>query len=212
MKNINTKSYWDNRFKSGSWDKAGSNQTIQYALGNVKHLDLNQNFQGKILDFGCALGDAIPVFKEAYPEAQITGLDISEEAISICKSKFGNLAEFICGTHENVAKQYDIIIASHVMEHITNDLLVVEKLLKQCKIMYIIVPYMESPLFHEHVNYYEDDYYDTFEVMDKVKYNVSYPVKLNYISVIKSFVKLKPAFKTQFSKNMILFKLKGKIE
>lgn len=210
MENINTKSYWDNRFKSGNWNKNGRKQTTHYALGNVAHMDLPRDFSGKILDFGCALGDAIPIFKEAFPHAKFTGIDISEEAIKICKENYGQIAKFISGTHTDI-DQTDVIIASHVMEHITDDRKVVEHLLKKCKALYIIVPYKENPLYHEHVNYYEEDYFDVFEVLNKVVYNVSYKNLMGLKGVIKSILKGKPTLYYPFSKNMILFKIKGSL-
>jgi SAM-dependent methyltransferase len=210
MKNINTKTYWNKRFKSGSWNKAGRKQTIHYALGNVLYMDLDKDFAGSILDFGCALGDAIPIFKSAFPNAIFYGIDISDEAIKICKENYGDLATFSSGSHQNVTEK-DIIIASHVMEHITDDKKVVRFLIEKCKYIYIIVPYKENPLYHEHVNYYEDDYYDDFEVLKKVKYNVSYKNRLGWKGVLKSILKAKPSMYYPFSKNMILFKIKGKL-
>lgn len=210
MENINTKSYWDNRFKSGNWNKNGRKQTTHYALGNVAHMDLPRDFSGEILDFGCALGDAIPMFREAFPKASFTGIDISEEAIKICKENYGQIAKFTSGTHTDI-DETDVIIASHVMEHITDDRKVAAHLLKKCNTLYIIVPYKEHPLYHEHVNYYEEDYYDEFDVEDKVIYNVNYKNKLSIKSVIKSILTGKPALTYTFSKNMILFKIKGSL-
>jgi hypothetical protein len=97
------------------------------------------------------------------------------------------------------------------MEHITDDKKVVRFLIEKCKYIYIIVPYKENPLYHEHVNYYEDDYYDDFEVLKKVKYNVSYKNRLGWKGVLKSILKAKPSMYYPFSKNMILFKIKGKL-
>lgn len=208
MENINTKLYWENRFKSGNWDKTGRKQTTNYALGNVAHMDLPKDFSGEIMDFGCALGDAIPIFKQAFPNAIFTGLDISEEAIKICRENYGQLARFISGTHTDVEKT-DVIIASHVMEHITDDKDVVRHLLEKCRVLYLVVPYKENPLYREHVNYYEDDYFDEFEVLSKVKYNVNYKNPLGFKGIIKSILKGKPTLYYPFSKDMILFKLKG---
>mgnify|MGYP006434073353 CR=1 FL=1 len=211
MKNINTKTYWDNRFKSGDWNKGGTYQTTQYAKGNVKHMDIDPRFSGSILDFGCALGDAIPILKLSYPNAQLYGVDISEEAIKICNQNYGQLAEFKTGSYE-ILGQYDIIIASHVMEHLTDDKNIVQSLLTKCKTLYIIVPYKENPLYIEHVNFYEDNYYDDFNVIDKIKYTISYKKKLHWKGILKSFILLSPAFSYKFSKDMILFKIKGSLK
>lgn len=210
MKNINTKEYWENRFSSGDWSQAGRFQTTQYAIGNVKQFDIEPFFNGSILDFGCALGDAMPILKSSYPNAKLFGIDISDEAIKLCKKEFGNLANFESGGYD-ILSHYDIILASHVMEHISNDRQVVELLLTKCKFLYIIVPYMEKPLYKEHVNYYEDDYYDNFNVLSKKRYTISYKIRASFKAVLKSFFYLNPSFNEDFSKDMIMFKLKGSL-
>ena len=78
------------------------------------------DFYGSILDFGCAQGDAIPIYKNNFPKASIFGIDISEIAIETCKIWFGNIAEFESGDFNKISLK-DIIIASHIMEHLTND-------------------------------------------------------------------------------------------
>ena len=208
MENINTKSYWNKRFKSDNWSKAGRFQTTQYAKGNIKHIDISPEFTGSILDFGCALGDAIQVYKQAYPRAKLFGIDISDEAIKICKERYGDIAEFGCGGYDQVNEK-DVIIASHVMEHLTDDRSIVKSLLSKCRLMYVIVPYKENPLYREHVNYYEEDYYEYFDVLKKSTFTISYTRRKPTKGIIKSLILLKPEFTRKFSKKMILFKIKG---
>lgn len=156
-KNINTRDYWEYRFSSGDWSlKQGENQTKNFALGQVPHLNIDKNFNGTILDFGCGLGDAIPVYKDYYPNAHLIGVDISQSAIEQCMTKYGNLAKFIKGECEDVPN-VDVIIASNVFEHLDGDKEIASRLLAKCNSLYIIVPYKESPLIHEHINYYDKD-------------------------------------------------------
>lgn len=167
MKNINTKSYWDNRFKSGDWEnKSGRKQTQDFATSQIVNFNIPANFSGSILDFGCALGDAIPIYKKHFPFAQLYGIDISEDAIKKCREQYGELATFIQGTHEDVPP-VDIIIASNVFEHLSNDIDVARVLFDKCKELYIIVPYNEDlkNCFSEHVNSYQIDYFKP--VIDK---------------------------------------------
>ncbi len=95
MRNINTKEYWEKRFLQ-DWKKGGSFQTKKYAEENIKYLDIKTDFNGEILDFGCALGDAIPIYSNAFPNARLKGVDISEEAIKSCKNKYNKYADFLC--------------------------------------------------------------------------------------------------------------------
>ena len=65
MENINTKEYWEKRFSTGDWEKSkGKTQTEDFAKSQVKYLNISKNFSGTILDFGCGLGDAFPVYKK----------------------------------------------------------------------------------------------------------------------------------------------------
>jgi SAM-dependent methyltransferase len=158
--NINTKSYWNNRFVSGDWEqKKGRLQTRAFANSQVSKLNIPSDFSGTILDFGCGLGDAMPIYHKAYPKAKLIGLDISEEAIKKCCDKYGHIAEFICGDYKDVPK-VDIIISSNVFEHLSNDKLIAKHLLDKCQQLNIIVPYQEYLVpDNEHVNSYTSDYY-----------------------------------------------------
>lgn len=159
MKNINTKSYWDERFKSGDWeDKSGRTQTQNFAISQVRHFKIPADFSGSILDFGCALGDAIPVYKKYFPLAKLYGMDISEEAVAKCREKYGHLATFFQGSHET-APDVDIIIASNVFEHLSDDKNIARQLLKKCKELFIVVPYNEDlkRSISEHINTYQQN-------------------------------------------------------
>lgn len=94
--NINTKNYWENRFATGDWeDKLGRNQTRQFAETQKQYLKIAPGFSGTLLDFGCGLGDAMPIYRTAYPHASLIGMDISEAACRKCKEKYGSFAHFL---------------------------------------------------------------------------------------------------------------------
>lgn len=159
MNNINTKSYWDNRFITGDWEtKGGRNQTRNFAITQVRHLNIEKNFNGTLLDFGCGLGDAFPIYKKSFPQAKFIGLDISIEAINRCNKHYGHIADFICGTFKDVPT-VDIIIASNVFEHLIDDKEIARELMQRCQRLFIIVPYKEQLLDnpkHEHINSYQE--------------------------------------------------------
>ena len=73
MVNINTKQYWDNRF-THNWEKwNGRLQTRYFAEDQAPYLELPPNFDGIILDFGCGLGDAMPIYRKNFPKAKLIG-------------------------------------------------------------------------------------------------------------------------------------------
>lgn len=207
MFNINTKEYWDARFLK-NWKKVGQKQTTEYAKANVQNLPVNSDFKGTILDFGCAMGDAIPVYLKSFPQAKIIGYDISETAIKSCQKRYGQIADFFSGNIIELPS-VNIIIASHVMEHITNDKSLVRELLKKCDDLFVFVPYKERPLFIEHVNYYDDNYYDDLPVINKNDFTVSYKSKIDVLTLLKNFLKLRFGLVNYFSKDIIMFHLRG---
>jgi SAM-dependent methyltransferase len=157
MTNINSIGYWDNRFGSGDWEqKHGSSQTKAFAESQIRYFDLPSDFDGTLLDFGCGLGDSIPVYRKYFPFAKLIGLDFSEKAIELCIKRNGDIAEFVHGDYSSVPK-VDIIVASNIFEHLSNDLTIAMHLKSRCRKLFIIVPYKEQ-IFPggEHVNSYDE--------------------------------------------------------
>ena len=164
MANINTKQYWNKRFASGDWEqKRGRSQTTVFAMQQVRHLHLSREFSGALLDFGCGLGDAIPIYSEHFPKARLIGVDIAEAAIDKCKTDYGSLADFFTGD-DSIVPAADVIIASNVFEHLSDDRGTASRLLEKCRDLFITVPYRENlPSSEEHVNRYDDDSFQEFE-------------------------------------------------
>lgn len=213
MNNINIKFYWDNRFANGDWEyKLERNQTRKFAGSQIKHLDISRDFKGTILDFGCGLGDAFLIYKKAFPKAKLMGLDISEVAIKKCNEHYGHLATFISGTNGDVPI-VDIIIASNVFEHLTDDISIAKNLLIKCRQLNIIVPYKEKIIsVSEHINTYDENY---FHDLDKYEYKIfvsrgwsQYGVSLIYHLYLKNI--LRPLFGNPIAKRakQIIFKFK----
>ncbi len=167
-KNINTVDYWDTRFGTGDWaSKGGYSQTRMFAEAQLPLLRIPSDFTGRICDFGCGAGDAFPVYHEAWPQAKLFGVDFSAAAIQLCTERHGHVADFICGDISAVP-EVDVIICSNVLEHLNDDMGVVKQLLKQCKKLYVIVPYKENSLSSEHIRSYDDNSFSKFSVARKV--------------------------------------------
>ena len=168
MENINTKAHWDKRFATGDWEaNEGRKQTEAFARGVIPFLHIPADFSGTILDFGCGLGDAIPVYRNRFPRASLIGMDLSSSAIELCHSRYGHTATFFQGDHTAVPP-VDIIIASNVFEHLSDDLEIARTLCNRCDQLKIVVPYREYPAGSipkpgaEHVNLrYEEDSFAT---------------------------------------------------
>ena len=119
--NINAERYWEQRFSSGNWQARGGRlQTLSFARGIIPYLEIAKNFTGTILDFGCGLGDAIPVYKENFPKANLMGVDISSSAIELCQMKYGPMAIFLQGDYR-IVPYADVIVTTVVFEHLSDD-------------------------------------------------------------------------------------------
>lgn len=154
--NINSREYWEQRFSTGDWEgKNGRTQTRNFALGQIPHLGLPPDFKGTLLDFGCGLGDAMPVYRGHFPNARLLGMDVSAAAVEKCRQRYGQMAEFRQGGVDQVPPGLDVIIASNVLEHLDGDVEVVRTLREKCRDLFVVVPYREQPLYPEHVRAYD---------------------------------------------------------
>ena len=107
-------------------------------------------------DLECALGDAIPVWRAAYPFARLYGCDISEVAITRCIADYGHLAEFFPVSLEALEGTWDVIYCSNMLEHFTDPVVVASQLLHHCSALYVMTPYKED-LVKDHDSGLEDN-------------------------------------------------------
>jgi len=157
--NINNCNYWNDRFSTDWTGKGGDVQTEEHILTLLPFLRLPRNYEGTIMDFGCAIGNGMPILRRYFPKARFIGVDYSRTAISQCIRRYGDLAEFVCNEDSEIPHA-DIIISLHVIEHITDDKAVIELLLKKCRSLYVTVPYQEDiSLVPEHVHRYDIEYF-----------------------------------------------------
>lgn len=85
-----------------------------------------------ILDFGCASGDFVNFTKSNY---DITGIDFSDDAILLAKTKYPDLkSQFLYFNElQNLDRTFDIIVLWDVLEHVKSPLETLEYLKKFLK-------------------------------------------------------------------------------
>ncbi len=97
--------------------KFGSDITY-YAEHKVATLKRHISSQPKtILDFGCGTGRNIPFLKQAFPDAEIWGCDVSSDSLETARQEHP-YAQFYHLEDEPPAMQFDLILASCVYHHI----------------------------------------------------------------------------------------------
>ena len=79
----------------------------------------------KVLDYGCSSGFGMKVTEQLFPEAEIHGYDVVN-TISATDVTF-------IGDYTELDNDYDLIIASHILEHVHNPIQVLTGLMGKAK-------------------------------------------------------------------------------
>ncbi len=142
---LSTVHQWDDYFEQGNWEtNHGRLQTRLFAKAFCQRTRLDQNACRSLVDSSCALGDALPLIREHFPNSQLYGCDISSKAIERCRKTFPDLASFSVASIEELTGQYDVILSSATLEHFTDYQDKARALLHHCKYLCVIVPYNET--------------------------------------------------------------------
>lgn len=129
---------------------SSSNQKyFQNKLDFIKsQISLNSQKDLRILDVGCGWGDFLQVVKNSRIKHK--GIDQSDEAIAICRSKGLNVEKILLQDLSRMDKnKYSAITFFQMIEHVTNPLPLLQtakKLLKKNGIILITTPNNDSPL------------------------------------------------------------------
>ncbi len=127
----------------GAWEKAGGRaQTRAFAEAFVRNFTIPFR-QFSLLDVGCALGDALPVFRKAYPEAKLSGCDVGISGIKRCRSDYGAIAEFHDMGFRELDGFWDVIYCSNVLEHFSDYVEIAALMVRKCRVLYVMTPYFE---------------------------------------------------------------------
>lgn len=155
MNKINSNKYWDNRFNSDWEEKSGLEQTAFFARIALENLpkDFKQiinKYNFSILDWGCAEGQGVNIFKKEFINSSVSGLDFSEKAIEKAKSHFNNVI-FYNKTLEDLGKNFDVIFSSNCLEHFNNPYEIIKNLYKYTEnYLILLLPFEEKDRIDEH--------------------------------------------------------------
>lgn len=161
-KDINSKSYWDNRFLQ-DWDlNSGREQTLYFCnltLNLLPDWMINSLDNGlTFADIGCAEGDCTNFLAQKFPSSKFTGIDFSSEAIAKASSTFPN-EEFIASDIKEINRTFDVVFSSNTLEHFHRPFEILDYLFN-CSNQYVIIllPFQERERFREH--FYTFEYKD----------------------------------------------------
>jgi hypothetical protein len=156
---LNTKEYWDCRFKTRDWhNNNGTDQTLHFytlLINCIPEYILEEidSKQYQVVDFGCAQGEGTEFFANTVQKAHVTGVDISSEGIEIAKGK-NKKAEFLATDLTTYQGKWDVLISSNTLEHFYAPWDILEKLSNKIgKYLIILVPF-EQPGIPNHEHFY----------------------------------------------------------
>jgi len=128
--NSNTKEYWD-----GEWER-GVKKFPTYTMNRVRWLVPEGS---SVLDIGCGNGKFLRMLRVEKPVGELFGIDISSVAIDRMKAESGIDGLAISAENlDDFDKQFDVVTACHVMEHIENDVGLAKNIGRIAKKMAII--------------------------------------------------------------------------
>lgn len=123
-------------------NKWGNNERSVFAANIIKEL---APLTKTIIDIGCGIGIALETMHAYFPDADLYGLDPSEEAIELAKAKIPNGTFYANFLDEfKSKKKYDVVLCLGVAEHVENlpeFLKSLKTLLKKDGILYFEVPH-----------------------------------------------------------------------
>lgn len=164
MSGVNSESYWTARFGTGDWEKAqGRQQTAFFARFALERLhpaiaaDIRAG-RLSICDWGCALGDAVPILADAFRGSKVTGVDFAATAVERARALHaGN--EFLCAPSlADTGRTFDVVFTSNTLEHFPRPFEVLESLAPSAR-RYLIamVPFRELERLQEHLYTFDDE-------------------------------------------------------
>ena len=123
-------------------NKWGNNERSVFAANIIKEL---APLTKTIIDIGCGIGITLETMRVYFPDADLYGLDPSEEAIELAKAKIPDGTFYANFLDEfKSKKKYDVVLCLGVAEHVENlpeFLKSLKTLLKKDGILYFEVPH-----------------------------------------------------------------------
>jgi len=142
---INSRDYWNDRFKKDWEEKGGKEQTTFFS--KIALLSVPKSFwemvaanKLTVLDWGCAEGQGTEILRKRL-KTEVYGLDFSRIAINKAR-KINPQSKFHCGTLEEWDKKFNIIFSSNCLEHFKNPTKILETYFKYEKdYVFLMVPF-----------------------------------------------------------------------
>ena len=141
---------WDHRYMAAAARHRRQNEliTADFEKALSRQAEIRNALQNsrKILEIGCGTGELSNWIARTFRQ-QVTGIDISGEAVQYASEYYGQMCRFYAADYQNLidaGQQYDLIVSSHVLEHFVHYADVLHSWLKLAPLALLIVPYKEA--------------------------------------------------------------------
>lgn len=161
---INSQSYWEQRFAVDWETNSGREQSRYFSLLALKRFPnwLKEKIESEsmtICDWGCAEGDGTDVLARHLRAASITGVDFSPAAIEKAR-RFYPECRFVCEDYlaNEGAPEYDIIFSSNTLEHFSDPWETLVKVAPRARrFLVLLLPFLEYERIVEHFYTFDFD-------------------------------------------------------
>lgn len=109
---------------------------IKCTLELIKSLIVEKGENVKILDLGCGQGHITARIKQAFPIAEVSGLDYSISAVEYAVGSFGGIDFAVGDAYKPPYSEeyFDVVICDNLWEHVPNPLFLLEKIRRIIKV------------------------------------------------------------------------------
>jgi len=107
--------FYEERYNDGYMDEWPQWKKLRI-IELIQQLNLPE--QGKALDFGCGRGIFAIVIKQALPNWEVTGCDISLTAMADARARFPQLRFHEITELIKKEEKFDLVFSHHVLEHV----------------------------------------------------------------------------------------------
>ena len=161
--NINSVGYWNQRFFEDWIAKGGRRQTSFFAELCVRELPqwFVEEVRARrlsIFDYGCAVGDALPVWRRAFPDSAISGGDVAPIGLGLARALHPDFAFADVSAIDTKSTLADLVYCSNTLEHFADWRPVLDRLARQAgDYVVVVVPFEEEDRIEEHFVSFEFD-------------------------------------------------------
>jgi SAM-dependent methyltransferase len=123
--------------KNKDWHAAESPWKAQNIL---TILQKNKVSFESVVEVGCGAGQILTELKDAMPDKQFTGFDISQQASTLWKSQADNGVRYVLGDFLADRQAYDLLLLMDVFEHVSDYLGFLKELSSRARYFVFHIP------------------------------------------------------------------------